>query len=267
MARNLFLNPIQILRLAAFSLLLGRGWQFVFLQTPFHLWQENPADTVWIIPAIGIYWLICAVVVWVVKPGDSVFSLFLLLGVLPLMVMTYAMWQTSQFQFAQLIEQTAQWATPLLLLYSLSAFWDEKKIKKPFPSPELITCVVMALVFTGHGLYASGVFPQPANFHYMVTSILGVSGPPASKFLFAAGMMDFVVSAGIFVPRFRRLSLIYMIIWGLLTALARVVAYVSLADLGATLFEWLPQMLFRLPHGLLPLVVLKKIFSEKKIMT
>ncbi|MEZ4776141.1 MAG: hypothetical protein R3D00_23410 [Bacteroidia bacterium] len=264
MARNLFLNPIQILRLAAFALLLGRGWQFVFLQTPFHLWQENPGDTSWIISSIGVYWIICSVLVWFVKTGDRWLQLLLVLAVVPLLVMTFAMWQTSQYQLAQLIEQTAQWATPLLLLYSLSAFPGMWFSVQNAPSFDRMTLIVIALVFTGHGLYASGVFPQPANFHYMVTSILGVSGPPASRFLLAAGIVDFAVSIGIFLPRFRRLSLIYMTIWGLLTAFARIVAYVSPADLNTTLFEWLPQMLFRLPHGLLPLVIFQKNYLQKK---
>ncbi|MDX2247933.1 MAG: hypothetical protein SF052_14200 [Bacteroidia bacterium] len=258
-------RPLFILRLATFFLLLGRGWQFVFYDTPFHRWLDSSSPTPWMIPAIGVFWLICATLAGVVKPGEKLLYGLLIISSLLLMAMTFALWQGSSYQFAQLIEQTAQWATPLLLIYALmSASMNHSGAG---PSVEKLILVTTALVFTGHGLYASGIFPQPANFHYMVTSILGISGVSASWFLRVAGIMDFVVSAAIFIPRLRRVGLAYMAVWGLLTALARVIAYVELTDLGATLFEWLPQVLFRLPHGLLPLVVLKKIFSEKKIMT
>ncbi|MEZ4824855.1 MAG: hypothetical protein R3C61_00960 [Bacteroidia bacterium] len=253
MVTNLFLKPGTVLRMAVFTLLLGRGWQFFLSGNPFHIWQQNHPSASWIITAIGLYCLAGAAMAWLVNPGKKLLYAIISGSSAILLLMTWVLWEGSRFEFAQLIEQTAQWATPLLLLYFLS-FHAGKSFSFP---PERLMIIVSALVFTGHGLYASGIYAQPGHFHFMITRILGISGAPASHFLHVAGVMDFIVSIGVFFPKVRRLCLMYMVIWGTLTALARVVAYTEVNDLAGTLILWLPQTVFRLPHGLLPLAALR----------
>ena len=236
------ITAVQVLRIAAFCLFLGRSWQFLFLRTPFHIWLPEAKETHWLIILLGIFFLGNAIISLIVREDQTVLKSVLLFSILPLLVMTFAMWQNKEYQFAQVIEQTAQWTTPLFLWLFLSKF-------RPTP----LLWVAVALVFTGHGMYAAGIYPQPAHFHFMVTRILGISGSAGSAFLMTAGILDFIVSIGVFVPKIRRVSLMYMVIWGTLTSFARIIAYSDPANFGPTFIEWAPQTIFRLPHALLPL--------------
>lgn len=240
------ITAVQVLRIAAFCLFLGRSWQFLFLRTPFHIWLPEGVESHGLITALGVFFLINAVVSLIVKKDQPVLKGVLLLSVLPLLIMTFAMWQNKEYQFAQLIEQTAQWTTPLFLWL----FLDDNS---PQSRNNFLLWVAVALVFTGHGMYAAGIYPQPPHFHFMVTKILGISGSAGSAFLLTAGILDFIVSIGVFVPRFRRVSLMYMVFWGTLTSFARIIAYTDPANFGPTFIEWAPQTIFRLPHALLPL--------------
>ena len=117
--------------------------------------------------------------------------------------------------------------------------------------------VAVAVTFTCHGLFAAGVFyQQPPHFIAMTMSILGVSEPVARTFLQFAGLMDFVVSIGIFLPTTARYCLLYAVAWGFLTALARFAANVQWDALGLSLHQWLYPVVYRLPHAGLPLVAL-----------
>lgn len=151
------------------------------------------------------------------------------------------------YQLPQLIELSIQWSLPLFYLLF--------RRQNDYPSRNLIRWmkVAISLTFLGHGLYALGIPVLPGNFVNMTTSILGISPVQAEQFLFVAGGLDMLVCVGIWLPSLSRWSLLYAAFWGLTTALARVIAHVEIADMVGSLDRWLPEMLFRIPHGGLPL--------------
>ena len=58
------------------------------------------------------------------------------------------------------------------------------------------------------------------------------------------------------VGKWRTISLAYMVIWGLMTAIARPWSYFDPAFASETLNRWLPEALYRVPHFGLPLCLL-----------
>ena len=121
---------------------------------------------------------------------------------------------------------------------------------------------VIALIgtFLGHGWFALNLGARPADFVTMSTSILSLSEANAHVMLVLFGLIDVAVSMLIIPVLFGqctmsiRRSLIYMSIWGALTAAARLVGHHHLYyDWATLLLAWGPEVLWRLPHGLIPL--------------
>ena len=90
----------------------------------------------------------------------------------------------------------------------------------------------------------------------MTLNILPIDEAQAHIFLRIAGILDFVVAILLFIPKTVKPALWYSVIWGSLTALARVVANFSIEFPMDTFGFWLWETIFRLPHGLIPLVTL-----------
>ncbi len=170
------------------------------------------------------------------------------LGVLALLY-----FKSKGYQLGQLIEYAAQVASPFLLWRVLSG----QRVS------ENAWAVIVSFTFLGHGLYAIGYHPQPGDFVDMTLGILGVSEQGARAFLRMAGVFDLVVAAGVFVPSTRRPLLLAACSWGFITAFARVGAYLDFSLWQDTLRYCLPEMLYRLPHGLVPLVFWLSLKSEQ----
>lgn len=260
-----------VLRLAAFFVLFGRAWQHLIWDEPYRslLWEES-----WLSPIVelilGKSWdsyatdpvidtgiqafmrtlgvlqlaagFLCLAPKAVIERCRHIFyASSVSLGFLALL---YA--KERVFELGQGIEYAAQFLAPLLVIASLR-----------WPRERLVQLGMLAVVgtFLGHGLYALGYYPVPANFIDMTITILGVSERTARQLLFAAGVLDLLVCVLIFVPRLRGHALLYAAGWGLVTALARPLAYVDLNFLGASLNQTLPEFLYRLPHAFVPLAV------------
>ena len=102
--------------------------------------------------------------------------------------------------------------------------------------------------------YLQQTFSQDHHtFDAMTQNILAVDQSIAASFLLIAGIIDLVVSGGIFYKPISRYLLIYAAIWGFLTALARPLAYIQAESFFLDLSTWLPAMVYRIPHSLLPL--------------
>src|SRR5690606_13311892 len=87
--------------------------------------------------------------------------------------------------------------------------------------------VALIMTFAGHGSYALGLWPTPAQYHGMIAVIFGVEYASTKVILSIAGVLDFIACLGILVPRLRRPCALYAAAWGFLTALARPVAGMS----------------------------------------
>lgn len=229
------------LRLATAALLLGHAWQYVGF--------PPPAGPVWAWYLAATVALIGGLAVLGSPPRTLPAATHLaLLAVPALLAQTLASAARTQWELAQLIEHTLQWTTPL---------WLWLVLRRPaLPAVGIGMKLAIALTFTGHGLYALGwPYGRPGHFIAMTQEILGLPEAGVRWYLTTAGILDLIVSVGIFFPRLARPLLLYAAVWGLLTALARPLAYVTLEHLGPDLHRWVPEMLFRLPHSLVPLAL------------
>ena len=264
----------HIIQLCAFLVLLGRAYQFYFFGAPFRsiLWDESllspivegifgtpwndyatsPAVNYW----IGIFTKFSAGILFLA----SIISLFwgkisflklkktiLFLAVIILFFLYACMVKDKNYDLLQLFEQSIQMASPLLLLtFRKESFWKSVHL-------DFWLKIAFALTFIPHGLFAMGIPYAPGNFIDMTITILGVSETTARQFLFIVGFIDIVASFALFVPGLIRYSLIYMVIWGILTAFARIVAGFDSEFLLSSMNNHIYLTVYRLPHGLLPL--------------
>ncbi|MED5586876.1 MAG: hypothetical protein VYB61_11000 [Verrucomicrobiota bacterium] len=133
-------------------------------------------------------------------------------------------------------------------------------------SAGLIAAIAIALAFVCHGLLAIGLpseiswlnHPRPGKFTEMTMLSLGLeSEKSAGAILLAAGILDIAAAIFLFTAgKWRTMALVYMLIWGLLTTLARPWSYFDPVFAGETLNRWLPEALYRVPHFGLPLCLL-----------
>lgn len=267
--------PFQILAIATVCLFLGRGYGYIFYGSPIRalVWDQALFGPVvegvfgmeWtdfagslavdrtlngITRTVGLVFWLCAAAALALwrRPGRRRLRYVLYPGSGLLLV--HALLDTKEhfFHIAQFFEHGVQVATPLLLVYATGGQGDGRQLR-------LLRYIrlAVAVTFVAHGLYAVGAYPVPAKFVNMTIGILGCSEPAARTFLLAAGWLDFVAAACLFVPRWQRPGLIYMVLWGFLTALARVVYGFSWGFPLESLHGYLYQTVFRLPHGLVPL--------------
>lgn len=269
-------HALLLIRLAAFTVLLGRAWQHLFWDAPFRtlFWDESllspivegvfgiPWDTYAtspmtdalirkLIASFGFLYLLGAIVCLLPTEvlRSSKISRLLPISSLGLLLLAFLYSKDRFYQVGQGIEYAAQFLAPLFLYYAVQ--------KNEF-SKRTILLMKLAIfcTFFGHGLYAIGYYHVPGGFIDMVINVLGVDQDQAVRLLFWAGVLDFAVAIGIFIPRMENAALFYCVIWGLLTSFARVAANFDSTVPWETLSQWTPEVIMRLPHAALPLALL-----------
>ncbi len=266
----------RLIQFAAFTVFLGRAWQHLYWDAPFRafLWDEAwlsgfverwlSMDWETYITSMevdenintsikcfcGLY-LFCAIISLFIKQLPRIFHHLLLLGALGLITLALLYCKERFFSVGQFFEYSLQFGSPIFL-------WWLAKQKSPFPTKKLLLFlkIAIALTFTCHGLYALGYYPIPVQFMEMTMNILQVSEDTAKTFLTIAGILDFIVAIGIFLPwRWAKFFLSYAIFWGFGTTIARVWAYFDWEWLDYVLLQWLHESIMRMPHFLIPLAV------------
>jgi len=262
----------SILRVAVIALFLGRGWQHLFWETPYRsiLWDQDLMEP--ILAFFGVSWeafasnlqvdrfvTICSQSIGLLLLiGGASLTLFwtrvgvrnltLLGGGFFVFLMAMARIKGSFPPWAQAMELAIQFSLPFLLFAT-----SRSGLK---PSWRTGFQLAVAATFIGHGLFAANVLPTPGNFLNMTMAILGVGESGARQFLFVMGVADFIAAALLLAGGvLGRIGAWYCVLWGLATALARVVAHLDMAPMGYVLHQWLPETVFRLPHGLVPLAL------------
>lgn len=264
-------NSFRLLQAATIGLLLGRAWQHLFWDAPYRefLWDEywmkdlvslffglswsefvgNPVyderiqffsqGIGWFYvlaagAALGIHWLPrLARTVLTTASGAS-------------LILALTLWKAQGWQIGQLLEQSLQWTTPLLLAVS-------SKRSIPEQWARYGTRVAISSTFIGHGLYALGYYPIPGNFLEMTMRSLSIGEDFARQFLFLIGVLDVLAALGVLWPtRFKAAIFSYLIAWGLLTSLARVWGYFSFDFWENWLQMWVYELFIRFPHFLVP---------------
>ncbi|SEQ06397.1 hypothetical protein [Neolewinella agarilytica] len=117
--------------------------------------------------------------------------------------------------------------------------------------------LAIALTFIGHGFYAAGVHPVPANFVLMTQSGLGVGESAARSMLLLVGILDFLAAGLLLLPWKKAwvVALGWIIPWAILTTLARLWSYGGLVDSQTLITQWIPEVIIRLPHVFVPLAL------------
>ena len=169
----------------------------------------------------------------------------------------FCSWLAHEYRWASLAEYSLQCAIPIACWMMLP--FKPQSWEKP---AEILVQVSLSFCFIGHGLYALDFAPLPAEFINMTMQITHLNEGYARTFLSLMGCVDLIAAIMIYIPiqEFRRSALLYMIIWGLLTALARPLGqpFISIFD---HLIQWGPEFIWRLTHALIPLWLWRRRYS------
>lgn len=284
---NLFKSTlICILRLSTFCVLFGRGCEHLITDVPFRtiLWDQDILENLiknitglsWeaytssstydyiidtFIKTTGGFYLICSTLALFIKNKHKHLSKLLIIGSLLLTVLSLLFYKSKFLQIGQFIEYACQMLSPLFLYVLLFR-------KMHLPKFNFLLKTTIALTFAGHGLYALGIYPTPGMWTDMALSSLNFIGIYPSIYqvqdiIYLAGILDMVLAVGIFLSnKWSSPFLIWAVIWGLLTALSRVIGFINIDASWHTLIQWLPQTIVRLPHVFIPLAVLTIIFKD-----
>jgi len=259
-----------LLRIAAVSLLLGRGVLYLSGMGPLSalFWNEGLLSE-WVSSLWGISWeayaatseplilrtqwvlggvyLSGAVLCFRYRPGRRWTGVFLVVVAICLAPYWLLRWMDKAYQFPMLLEHLLQWSPPLLLVgYGC---WRR--------STWMRFCIaVTSLTFAGHGLYALGLrWARPHSFMFMTMKLLPLQERGAEIFLMIHGVLDLVLAGLLVWPRTRIPAAFYMAFWGLVTAFARIASHVTPVEDGYGLHPWLAETIVRFPHGLIPLAI------------
>lgn len=269
------MKKINLLKLSVFFIFIGRAWQHLFWDAPYRtfFWDESllkPIIENWfniswttyatsnvtdsfvqsLIIGKGVLYVIAAVCsLYITRLNKKVLRIPIFIGGFSLILLTALLTKEKFYHTAQFFEHSIQFGLPFVLLYTLKENFKEERLL-------LILKILIAVTFFSHGLYAFGAYPVPGKFVDMVINIFGCSESVAITFLYVAGILDFVLAVVIFIPKLDTYALIYAVVWGLLTAFARIVANFYWDFPLQSLHQNLYGVVYRLPHGLVPFMVL-----------
>ncbi len=264
----------QFLRVFIVLLLLGRSYQAFVFDLPFRtvFWDEYmlkdiiesltsdtwqayvtnksfPTDSfiiaiqwcfggIWLLTALGIAF---GLTKKRIVQGFIWLSSFLLLT-LALCYSKERFWQLGQF-----FEYAAQVSSPVFFLWIVTH-------SKSITSIHFFIQIAVSITFISHGLYAIGFYPQPDYWLQWCQDVfLFASDRQASVFLIVMGVLDLVAAIGIFIPFLRKWSLLYCVIWGFMTALARIYCNFDVTIPVTSFLHWWHESAYRILHGGLPL--------------
>ena len=270
------LKIIWLVKVCAFTVFLGRAYQLYFFGAPFRaiLWDESLLTPVveglsnyswqdyatsskvnaWIdgfTKLSSFIFLLAAIIsLFWDKIGYRRFKQFIIsLALFVLLIIGICMVKDKNYEYLLFFELFIQFAAPILLLWNEGL--DKIESRKVINSLK----IAIACTFIAHGLFAMGLIYLPGYFVDMTIMILGLNQSQATTFLYVAGILDLVMSILIFIPKLSKYALWYMVFWGLTTASARLFAGFSSDFMAASLHGSLYLVVYRLSHGLLPLLV------------
>ena len=272
-SRNVDYRAMWILRIGACLCFAGWAWQHLRWSAPYDAvlwhpdyfgWLPGMLDVSWDawtaeivtdrrvligVRATGFVYLVLAIVALITRSRSTAQHVLLFIGSVLLAILFFCKYADAAYATATFVEHGGQILMPIVLIVALRrGIWDRWVF--------VAAVIGFWTTFAGHGIYALGLAPTPGQFYGLVNAVLGLDEQSTVLFLRVAGVLDFVACVGILIPTFRRISLGWAVLWGLLTAAARPVAGMSLAAswYGADLF--LHEALLRTPHAAIPLFLL-----------
>jgi len=261
---------IGIVKWACFFIFAGRAWQHLFWDAPYRAllwdqelmqgiilnltgltWEEYSSSTKvesviqFFIRATGWLYTICAILSISLKKSQRIFGKTLLIGAASLFFLAFLNCKEKFFQLGEFMEHGIQIASPILL-YSL--LFNDGKLSRLI----LLSKIAIALTFIGHGLYAVNFYPQPGPYADMMINVFKADETSVRSALVYLGYLDFIFSILIFIPKISIFALLYCSIWGLLTALARLVAGFDSHFILSTLNQYAFETVYRLSNFMIP---------------
>ncbi len=259
--------------LTTIALLVGRAYQHWFFDPPYRSFFLDESLFSWAVEwfstqswndytlslrtdllirefsrSAGLLFFITALLVPFARTAlRQLLKIMLVLSSLLLFFMSFCYYLDVGFQVGQWLEYAAQIASPLLLWMALQN-WKKQSLL-------WLIKIAVALTFIGHGLYAFGYHPVPGNFIEMIITTLKLDNDGAVVLLKIAGVLDFLVGIGVFLPKVNRIAFFYAVVWGFLTAAARLTSYVYFNHLfWLTVHQTLFEFLIRIPHFMIPAI-------------
>ncbi|WP_339753577.1 hypothetical protein [uncultured Winogradskyella sp.] len=273
---------ISLVKISAFTVFLGRAYELYFFGAPFRaiLWDESLLTPIveglsnyswadyatssrvnqWIdgfTKASSFIFLAAALVslFWDKIKVLRVKKIILSVAMFILLVIGICMVKDKNYEYLLFFELFIQFSAPVLLL--LNVRFDVIENKKIINGLK----IAIASTFIAHGLFAMGLIYLPGHFVDMTIIILDVNEAQATSFLYIVGLLDIVASIMIFIPKLSKYALLYMIYWGFSTAFARLMSGYSQNFMASSIHGSLYLVIYRLSHGIVPLLVL--IIEEK----
>jgi len=223
--------------LSPFITKLGITWESYVNSTL----MENSLEKIRVL--LAVFFCILSILIWIVP--KKIYKIPLWAGILVLLILALLHTKDVFWNLAILMEHGVQIGVPLIFILSK---------EENFRNYLIGLKIALALTFIGHSFFAIGIFPIPGDYIQMTINILHIEEVQAISFLKVIGILDLIASILLFVkikPLYQ-VSLVYLILWGFLTALARIVGHYH-TELGiSSIKEYWHETLLRLPHGLLP---------------
>lgn len=272
-------KPVQrqiylLLKIAAASVFAGRAYQHFFWDAPYRelLWDDQimppiiEALTPWTwheyvtnlavdevfhqwMVGIGAFYTVLAFACFFYEKMPSWVRWPIWLGVVGQVVLALLYMKEIFMHAGQFLEYALQFCAPAFLII----YFKKKELT---PGLVLAMKLAIALTFACHGLYALNFYPRPGLFTSMTMQILHCPEPFAIQFLTVAGWLDFAVAIGIFLPKkWAKWFLLYAVLWGSATSVARLWGNFYPDFPLQSIHEWAYQVVYRFPHGLVPLVL------------
>lgn len=238
--------------------LLARGWLTWQFDHPLLkiLWnEEHHQATSPVVSAMGILLMLLAVTPWLIR-SFKWSAIGLVIASALLFVDALCRFYEKDLSVAMLVEMSLQWVTPLALFWAIrwsnrGQEWNQRGSLYWIGA----MTVAIALTFIGHGWFAIGFSPVPPNFLSMTMELLRCSETFARHFLQVVGFLDFIAAIALFLPVTRKAGLLYMIVWGGATALARLLTIVDSSEDRFAIDQALAETLVRTSHWMMPLLV------------
>ncbi|SEE03982.1 hypothetical protein SAMN04487765_1190 [Tenacibaculum sp. MAR_2010_89] len=265
---------LNFLKISTFFIFSGRAYQHLFWDAPYRsvFWDQQLLEpiinfvfnTSWqsyvtnlntdhaiqfLTKSIGGLYTVCAIISLTITETSKKWQLTILkLGAVSIVVLAMLITKNKFYHLIMFFEHAIQFGVPIALIYYLKTRNIHQLIFK--------LKIFIALAFTCHGMYAIGVFyPLPGNFVTMTLNILPITETSAKNLLFIAGIIDFIIAIGLFIPKVAKTMLLYACFWGFITAFARIISGLSYDVSLSIMHQYMYLVLYRIPHGLIPLLV------------
>jgi hypothetical protein len=269
----------QLLILSAFCVLIGRGYEYLFWDSPIRVlmwrqdwmesivnlfdysWEEYASsptmDKIFNLFSRTIAWLfiISSIAIFFIKSNKKADLMVTISFVFILFV--YILLYIDNFsRIGYLIEHSIQIGAVLMPVLYFKERISQKTLL-------IIIQWLVALTFIGHGLYATAYYPVPGEFVDMLYYVFKFEEKTALSFLYIVGIIDIIFGIYILLPfpilqKLKYLTysiLFYLAFWGIITGFARIYTGFAMSITIDSFHEEFYKFVFRIPHGLYPFII------------